>query len=88
MARRRHTEEQIIAILKQGETGVGTLDLCRQNGISSGTYYNWKAKYGGMVVSDMRRLKVLEEENRKLKQALAEEMLHHRAAKELLSKNW
>ena len=71
----RFTEEQIIGILKQAEAGVKVRDLCRQHGISDDTYYRWKSKYGGMEVSEARRLKALEEENRQLKQLLAEKEL-------------
>ncbi len=72
MKRSRFTEEQIAAILKQGEAGMKTAELCRQNGISEATYYNWKAKYGGLAVSDVQRLKRLEEENGKLKRIVAD----------------
>ena len=88
MKRKRHTEEQIIAILKEHEAGVKTADLCRKHGISEASFYNWKAKYGGMDVSDAKRLRSLEEENRKLKKLLAESMLDQAALKELLTKKW
>lgn len=68
MARKKYTEEQIIAVLKEGEAGAAVGDLCRRYGISNATYYNWKAKYAGMTVSGLRRLKSLEAENRRLKQ--------------------
>ncbi|TDX22236.1 putative transposase [Rhodovulum visakhapatnamense] len=74
MKRSRFTEEQIIAILKHQESGVATADVCREHGISSATFYKWKAKFGGLEVSDARRLKALEDENAKLKKLLAEQM--------------
>jgi putative transposase len=79
----RHSEEQIIAILKQG-----TADLCRQHGISEQTYYRWKAKYGGMESADVKKLRQLEEENRKLKHVVAELTLDDRALKDVLAKNF
>jgi putative transposase len=88
MKRSRFTEEQIIAVLKEHELGAKTADLCRKHGMSEATLYNWKAKYGGMDVSEAKRLRVLEEENRKLKKLLAESMLDQAALKELLSKKW
>jgi putative transposase len=84
----RHSEEQIIAILKQGEAGLPTGDLCRQHNITEQTYYRWKAKYGGMDSSDAKKLKQLEDENRKLKHVVAELTLDNRALKDVLSKNW
>jgi putative transposase len=87
MAKRR-TEEQIISILKESESGVATPDLCRQHGISTTTFYKWKAKFGGMTVSEARRLRLLEDENRKLKQIVADLTLDVRALKEINSKNW
>ena len=86
--KKRFTEEQIIRVLKEHEAGLKTSDLCRQHGISEATFYNWKAKFGGMSVSDAKRLKALEAENAKLKKLLAEEMLDKQALKDLLSKNW
>ena len=88
MKARRYTEEQIIAVLKEGEAGTKVADLCRKYGMSDATYYNWKAKYFGMTVSELKRLKALEEENRRLKQIVAEQALDNRALKELLSKNF
>jgi putative transposase len=82
----RHSEEQIIAILKQGEAGLTTAELCRQHGITEQTYYRWKAKYGGMDSSETKRLKQLEDENRKLKHVVAELTLDNRALKDVLSK--
>jgi len=84
----RRSEEQIIAILKQAEKGTASEELCRQHGISVQTLYRWKAKYGGLEASDAKRLKQLEEENRKLKQVVAELTLDKRALQEVLSKNW
>ena len=88
MKRSRFTEEQIAAILKQGEAGMKTAELCRQNGISEATYYNWKAKYGGLAVSDVQRLKRLEEENGKLKRIVADLTLDNVVLKDLISKNF
>ena len=88
MKARQYTEEQIIAVLKEGEAGAKVADLCRKHGMSDATYYNWKSKYSGMTVSDLKRLKALEEENRRLKQIVAEQTLDIRALKELLSKNF
>lgn len=84
----RHSEEQIIAILKQAEAGLATAELCRQHGITEQTFYRWKAKYGGLESSDAKRLRQLEEENRKLKHAVADLTLDNRALKDVLSKNW
>ena len=88
MKRIRFTEEQIIAVLREHDAGAKTGDLARKHGISEATLYNWKAKYGGMDVSDAKRLGSLEEENRKLKKLLAESMLDQAALKELLTKEW
>jgi len=88
MKKQRFTEEQIIAVLKEQEAGAKVADLCRKHGISEATFYNWKAKYGGMEVSEAKRLKALEEENAKLKKLLAEQMLDTAALRELLSKKW
>ena len=85
---RRHTEEQIIRVLKESEAGAKTAELCRQHGISETTFYKWKDKYGGLTVSEMRRLKSLEEENRRLKHIVADQALDIRALKEINSKNW
>ena len=84
----RFTEEQIIAILREHEAGVKTADVCRKHGISSATFFKWKSKYGGLEVSDARRLKALEDENRKLKKLLAEAMLDVAMLKDLNSKKW
>ena len=88
MKARQYTEEQIIAVLKEGESGAKVSDLCRKYGMSDATYYNWKAKYSGMTVSDLKRLKSLEAENRRLKQIVGEQALDIRALKDLLSKNF
>lgn len=85
MKRIRFSEEQIIAILKEQETGMATADVCRRHGISSTTFYKWKSKYGGLEVSEVRRL--LEDENAKLKKLLAEAMLDNVVLKDLASKN-
>ena len=88
MKRIRFTEEQIIAVLREHDAGAKTGDLARKHGISEATLYNWKAKYGGMDVSDAKRLKALEDENAKLKKLLADQMLEASALRELLSKKW
>ena len=88
MKTQRFTEEQIIAVLKEQEAGAKAAELCRKHGISEATFYNWKAKYGGMDVSDARKLKALEDENAKLKKLLAEQMLDAAALRELLAKKW
>jgi len=85
---RKYTEEQIIAVLREGEAGAKVSELCRKYGMSDATYYNWKAKYAGLTVSELRRLKALEDENRRLKQIVAEQALDIRTLKELLSKNF
>ena len=88
MKKSRYTEEQIIAILKQHEAGVKTADLCREHGISAATFYVWKSKYGGMEIGEAQRLKQLEDENRKLKQMVADLMLDKQALQAVLSKKW
>lgn len=88
MKARKYNEEQIIAVLREGEAGARVVDLCRKYGMSDATYYNWKAKYAGLTVSELKRLKALEEENRRLKQIVGEQALDIRALKELLAKNF
>ena len=88
MKRKRFTEEQIVGILKEHEAGVPVTELCRQHDVSDASIYKWKAKYGGLEVSDARRLKTLEEENSKLKKLLAEAMLDITMLKDLNSKKW
>ena len=88
MKRSRFTEEQIVGILKEQEAGQRTADVCRRHGIAEGTFYKWKAKYGGLEVSDARRLKALEDENARLKKLLAETMLDNAVLKDLASKKW
>jgi putative transposase len=84
----RHTEEQIIAILKEHEAGAKTADVCRKHGVSEATFYNWKAKYGGLEVSEAKRLKAVESENARLKKLLADAMLDNAALQDLLAKKW
>ncbi len=88
MKRKRFTEEQIIKALKQHESGVKVADICRSLGIVEQTFYRWKSKFGGMDVSEAKRLKALEEENAKLKRMLADQMLENAAIKDALSKKW
>lgn len=88
MRGKRFTEEQIIGVLKESEAGMGLPDLLRKHGISAGTYYRWKARFGGMEVSDARRLKALEEENRRLKRLVADQALDIQLLKEISSKKW
>ena len=84
----RFSEEQIIGILREQEAGIPTSDICRKYGISSATFYKWKAKYGGLGISDAKRLKALEDENSKLKKLLAEAMLDNAMLKEIAGKKW
>jgi putative transposase len=88
MKRKRFSEEQIIGVLREHEAGAKTADLARKHGVSEATIYNWKAKYGGLDVSEAKRLKALEEENARLKKLLAEQMLDVTALRELLAKKW
>jgi putative transposase len=88
MKKARFTEEQIIGILREHEAGSATADVCRKHGISSATFYKWKAKYGGLEVSEARRLRSLEDENRRLKKLLAETMLDVAMLKDIASKKW
>ena len=88
MKRSRYTEEQIIGILKEQEAGVPVAELCRKHGMSDATFYNWKSKYGGLEISDAKRLRALEAENARLKRLLADAMLDNAALKDLLGKKW
>ncbi len=88
MKRSRFIEEQIISILKQQENGMATADVCREHGISSATFYKWKAKFGGLDVSDARRLKAIQDENAKLKRLLAEQMLDNAMLKDVALRKW
>mgnify|MGYP001065614414 CR=1 FL=1 len=88
MKRSRFTEEQIIGMIKEQEGGVPTAEVCRKHGISSASFYKYRAKYGGLEVSDARKLKALEDENRKLKKLLAEQMLDNAMLKDVASKKW
>ena len=88
MKRSRFSAEQIIGILKEHQAGLGAKELCRKHGISDATFYKWRSKYGGMVVSHARRLKTLESENAKLKKMLAEQMMDVATLKEMLGKNF
>jgi putative transposase len=88
MKSKRFSEEQIIAVLKEADAGAKTKELCRRHGIAEATFYNWKAKYAGMTVSEARRLRELEAENSKLKRLLAEAELEKAALKDLLSRKW
>lgn len=88
MRRSRFSEEQVIAILKEQESGAATADVCRRHGISSATFYKWKAKFGGLEVSDARRLRALEEENARLKRLLADAMLDNAMLKDIAGKKW
>lgn len=86
--KKRFTEEQIIGVLKEADAGMKVVELCRKYGISDATYYNWKAKFGGMTVSDAQRLKALEAENAKLKRLLAESILDNAALKDVVGRKW
>ena len=87
MRRSRFGEEQIIAILREQEAGAATGEVCRRHGISDATFYTWRSKYGGLEISEMRRLRQLEEENRRLKSIVADQALDIRALKDVLAKN-
>lgn len=86
--KKRFTEEQIIGFLREADTGVTVKELCRRHGFSEASYYLWRSKFGGMDVSDAKRLKALESENAKLKKLLAESMLENEVAREALRKKW
>jgi putative transposase len=88
MKRSRFTEEQIIAMLREQDIGAKTADVCRKHGVSGATFYKWKAKYGGMEVSDARRLKALEDENARLKKLLAEAMLDNAMLRDVAARKW
>jgi putative transposase len=88
MKRSRFTEEQIIGVLKEHQAGLSAAELCRKHGISDATFYNWRSKYGGMEVSEAKRLKQLEDENAKLKRLLAESMMDVSTLREMLGKNF
>lgn len=88
MKRKQFSEEQIIGILKEAEAGAVVTELCRRHGVSTATFYAWKAKFGGMEVSDAKRLRALEDENGKLKRLLADAMLDNAGLKDLLAKKW
>ena len=88
MRKSRYTEERIIGILKEHQAGLSAADLCRKHGISDATFYKWRSRFGGMDVSNARKLKGLEEENRKLKKLLAESMMDNATLKEMLTKNF
>lgn len=88
MKRSRFSEEQVIAILKEQESGVATADVCRRHGISSATFYKWKSKFGGLEVSEARRLRALEDENTRLKRLLADAMLDNAMLRDVAGKKW
>lgn len=88
MKRSRFTEEQIIGMIREQETGLKTADVCRRHGLSEATFYKYKAKYGGMDISDAKRLKALEDENTRLKKLLADQMLDNAMLRDIASKKW
>jgi putative transposase len=88
MKRSRFSEEQVIAILKEQESGVATADVCRRHGISSATFYKWKSRFGGLEVSDAKKLRTLEDENARLKHLLADVMLDNAMLRDIAAKKW
>ena len=88
MRKSRFSEQQIIAVLKEHEAGMSTAEVCRRHGVSQPTFYSWKSKFGGLEVSEAKRLKALEDENRKLKKLLAEQVMDNATLKEMLAKNF
>ena len=88
MRKSRFSDQQIIAVLKEQEAGMSTAEVCRRHGISQPTFYSWKSKFGGLEVSEAKRLKGLEDENRKLKKLLAEQVMDNATLKEMLAKNF
>ena len=88
MKQSRFRDEQIVAILKEQESGMPTAEMCRRHGVSSATFYKWKARFGGLDVSDVRKLKMLEMENAKLKKLLGEQMLDNAMLKDVVAKKW
>lgn len=88
MAKRKYTEEQVVNILKESQAGIKTEDICRKYNVSANTFYKWRQRYGGMEVSEMKRLKALEDENRRLKHLVADLTLDNQALKAINAKNW
>ena len=88
MKRKRFTEEQIVAVLKQAEMGRAVPELCREHGVSEGTFYNWRKKYSGLELSDLKKLRELEDENRRLKKLVADQALDIQAMRDVIKKKW